>query len=109
VNLVVRGYIILHPSPHVLDNIGLPSFNPENNAHKQIARLSKRAHDARVKSKEHKLLQIEKELSTKVAELFGIAPKDLDEALEAYDKLLSLGVELDENEEVTDLAAAETS
>jgi len=42
--LVVQSYIVLHPDPHILDNLRIPRYNPAEDLHRRLAELSKEAH-----------------------------------------------------------------
>jgi hypothetical protein len=109
VDLVVKGYIVLHPSPHVLENIQLPNFDPDNKLHSEIAELSKKAHSATKAGNAAELSEIEKALSRNTAKLFGIDADELSGAIEAYSSLSSFGVDADEksDETVDDVASEE--
>ncbi|NUN98586.1 MAG: hypothetical protein HUU16_20710 [Candidatus Omnitrophica bacterium] len=42
--IAVRSYIVLHPSPHILEHIHIPRFNPENRLHVHLAEISRQCH-----------------------------------------------------------------
>jgi hypothetical protein len=42
--LIVRGYVALHPSPHILRHLGIVSFDPKNKLHRRLAELSFECH-----------------------------------------------------------------
>ena len=49
--LVVQGYVSLHPSPHVLEHVAIPKFDPANPLHQSLASLSQQAHQLVAKGK----------------------------------------------------------
>ncbi|MBI4516290.1 MAG: hypothetical protein HY699_10810 [Deltaproteobacteria bacterium] len=64
---VVESYIVLHPSPHILDHVRIPLFDPKSSLHKTIAELGKRAAQHAQRDE---------------AEGLGTAMKEIDEAAE---------------------------
>lgn len=68
-------------SPTVLQHIGIPRFNPSNNAHKSIARLARRCHELPEKSKESS--RIEGELDNLASEVWGLTKGELQEVRKA--------------------------
>jgi hypothetical protein len=44
--LAASAYIVLHPSPHVLEHIAIPKFAPDNTLHARLAELSRLRHAA---------------------------------------------------------------
>ncbi|MEM3365387.1 MAG: copper resistance protein CopC [Candidatus Methanomethyliaceae archaeon] len=75
----ITSYIHLHPDPHILDYIKVPSFDRKNNLHMELAGLSKEAHDFSFKNEIDKLLKIEEEIDLAVAKLYGLTEEDLKE------------------------------
>lgn len=75
--LAVTGYIVLHPSPHVLDHIAVPQYSASNESHVRLAELSARAHDAAISHKLQSLHEIEKEVDREAARLWGITEEEL--------------------------------
>ena len=45
-NFIVRGYVALHPSPHILKYIKIGKFDPKDKAHQALAVNSKTLHEA---------------------------------------------------------------
>ncbi|NQT47419.1 MAG: hypothetical protein HQ578_00435, partial [Chloroflexi bacterium] len=43
--LVVVGYVVLHPSPHILRNIRIPRYQQSEEIHKELAGLSRQCHE----------------------------------------------------------------
>jgi len=42
---IVRGYVVLHPSPHILKNISIPKYDKTNYIHQDLTRLSQQCHE----------------------------------------------------------------
>jgi hypothetical protein len=87
----------LRQETHIADVIKIPRFNPNNDVHRRIAELSRRAHElarcvyAGVKpdycrgiDAEEELKKVEGELDLAVAQLFGLSKDDLSE----FEKLM---------------------
>jgi Eco57I restriction-modification methylase len=93
--LVVRGYIVLHPSPHVLEQVGLRKFDPAKEQHQHLAQLSIRAHQQAAKLAEHpndegkqqKLAETENEIDHAAAKLWGLTDGELGEIRKALELL----------------------
>ena len=96
-DLLVRGYIALHPSPHVLDNLRIPRFDPKSDEHARIASLSMEAHKAVSSTKDGALEKISRELGKAVAKLFGLSREDLEASRSALEELAPV---LDDEEDV---------
>jgi hypothetical protein len=75
--LTVRSYIVLHPSPHVLENISIPKFDPTRSTHQQLVDLSQRCHNAVAKGESDLVTDIEKEIDEAAAQLWGITGNEL--------------------------------
>jgi hypothetical protein len=96
---------------HVLEIIKIPKYNLNDNLHRKIAELSKKAHElarciyaeekpdyCRGIDAEEELRRVEKELDLAVAQLFGLSEEDLRE----FERLMAIlsGRELPAEEEV---------
>ncbi len=77
--LAIRNYIVLHPDPHVLNNINVPKFSKENRTHIQLAALSEAAHNATAKGDAAEVRKIEGEIDRAAARLWGLKDDDLAE------------------------------
>lgn len=80
--LVIRGYIVLHPSPHVLEQVRLVQFDRKNNLHVRLASLGREAHDVAMndepKSAE-KLRGIEQNVDELSSQLWGLSLHELEQ------------------------------
>lgn len=86
---VVQGYVSLHPSPHVLENVAIPTFDVANPLHQSLATLSQRAHRAAAKGDAGKaeLHHAEEEIDRVAARLWGITGDELAEIRQALEDL----------------------
>ena len=73
--LLTLGYVVLHPSPHVLDHLSLPVYCGKP-AHERLAALSKGCHQV-IRSDTVALLKTETEIDELAAQLWGITPAEL--------------------------------
>jgi|ECHhosMinimDraft_1075155.scaffolds.fasta_scaffold00475_3 type II restriction/modification system DNA methylase subunit YeeA len=112
VRTIVASYVIeTGISTHILDTVKPPKYDPNNDLHKKIAELSKKAHElakciyAKKKPEyclgidaQNELRKIEKELDLTVAQLFELTEMDLDE----FVKLMAIlsGKEIPYEEEI---------
>ena len=90
----------LRQETHIIDTIKIPKFDPNNNLHKKIAELSKKAHELakciysdnkpdyckNINAKEE-LKKVEDEIDLAVAELYGITKEELEGFKELMDIL----------------------
>ncbi|MFZ8801296.1 MAG: class I SAM-dependent DNA methyltransferase, partial [Candidatus Nanopusillus sp.] len=89
---IISSYVIeTEISTHITEVIKIPKFDPNNNLHKKIAELSKKAHELakciysnnksdyckNINAKEE-LKKVEDEIDLAVAELYGITKEELE-------------------------------
>jgi len=81
VRTIVASYVIeTGISTHILDIITPPKFDPNNEIHKKIAQLSRKAHEiCNSNLNKRELEKIEEEININVAELFGLSKDELEE------------------------------
>jgi hypothetical protein len=77
--LAIRNYIVLHPDPHVLTNIGIPHFSEKNPIHARLAELSQAAHEAASKGDGGDVTRTEEEIDVVAARLWDLSENDLAE------------------------------
>ena len=79
--VVVQGYVSLHPSPHVLQHVAIPTFEAANPLHQSLVSLSQRAHQLAASGKEGEaeLSSVEGEIDRLAAELWGITDEEMEE------------------------------
>jgi hypothetical protein len=94
--LVIRGYVALHPSPHILQYIAVPRFDPSNPIHTRLAELSQQAHAlAAAQTSEvsetsevsRQLASVEAQVDEAAAELWGITDRELEEIRRSLEEL----------------------
>ena len=59
-------------APSVMENVGIPKFNPENKLHQKLADVSEKCHQLKSEGKESEIVKLEKENDELVKKLFGI-------------------------------------
>ncbi len=59
-------------SPSVMNHVGIPKFNPKNELHQKLSKISKTLHELKAKGKQEHIPELEKENDNLVKELFGI-------------------------------------
>jgi SAM-dependent methyltransferase len=87
--LSIQQYIVLHPDPHVLENIKVPRFVPKNRIHEKLAELSQQAHAAAAKGKDEEVKGIEAEVDKWAAKLWGLTGEELAEILASLEEARS--------------------
>jgi len=87
--LLVQGYVSLHPSPHVLEHVAIPKFDPAKALHKRLSTLSGQAHKLAAEGKggEAELRRVETEIDRLAAQLWGITEEELAEIRQALANL----------------------
>jgi len=66
-------------SPHILQNIRIPTFNPKMLLHQQLAELSEKAHQLAAEEEWQALAGVEEQIDLLVAKLYGIKDEELAE------------------------------
>jgi len=97
--LLVNSYLHLHPSPHVMEHVKVPRFDPSNEVHLRLAELSKECHKLVSECKEGKLTKVEDEIDKIVAQLYGLTDEELEEVKKSLAILEGREVEEEEVEE----------
>ena len=86
--LIVKAYVALHPSPHVLEHISLPKYDPDNSLHQELASLSQRAHELAASGQPiERIKPIEEEIDEKAAQLWGLTDEELAEIRRSLEEL----------------------
>ena len=88
--LVVRSYVALHPSPHVLQHIAVPQFDASNPLHTHLAELSMLAHKLAASGEPEDLealVEVEDQVDRAAAELWGITDAELREIRRSLNEL----------------------
>jgi len=79
---LVRGYIVLHPSPHVLEHVRVPRYRRDRALHNKLAELGRNAHEAAAARRGDELAEIEATIDKAAAKLWRISPTEM-EAIQA--------------------------
>jgi hypothetical protein len=73
----ITGYVVLHPSPHVLEHIRIPRFSRKNTTHVSLAALSEECHAATARGAADAVRALESEIDNAAARLWGITAQEL--------------------------------
>ncbi len=86
--IVVLSYAVeIQMDPHVLENIRIPRFDPQNAVHRRLAALSEQAHQAARRGDEAALRGIEAEIDEQAAQLWGLSQAELQEIQQSLREL----------------------
>ena len=77
---VIKNYIGLDASPHVLDHVAIPSFQPKDLTHKKLSQLSLECHAAAADNDESKVIAFDSEIDSTVCKLWNISSSELEDA-----------------------------
>ncbi len=85
--IAATAYIVLHPSPHIMQNISVPKFNKKEKVHQDLSDLSKQCHTA-AKNEDKEIVQnLEKEIDKIAAKIWGITDKELKAIQKALEEM----------------------
>lgn len=59
-------------TPSVMEHVGIPKFDHENQLYRQLAEISQKCHQLKVEGKETEIKKLEKQNDELVKKLFGI-------------------------------------
>jgi hypothetical protein len=74
---------VLHPSPHITEDIGIQRFNPKNAVDRRLSDLSEACHAAALIEDSKTFAPLEVELGKPTAKLWGVADDELKAIQEA--------------------------
>jgi len=86
-NFVVVGYIAMHPSPHIMQKVGIPGYDERDEVHMRLASLSVDAHKASAAGETVRVKQIEEEIDQLAAELWGLTAQELADIKRSLEEL----------------------
>ncbi len=67
-------------TPKIIENtVRIPKFDANNNIHRKLAELSKKAHEVASKEEEDELREVEEEIDRQVAKFFGLSEGEMGE------------------------------
>ena len=70
-HVAAAAYIVLHPSPHIMQHLAVPQFKDTDSAHTRLAELSARCHTAAQREAEQELTELEAEIDQGAAQHLG--------------------------------------
>ena len=76
-NFIVRGYVALHPSPHIMKYICVPKFNPNDKVHMRLSESSAACHAAVGSSSDEKMAALETANDELAAQLWNLSAAEL--------------------------------
>jgi SAM-dependent methyltransferase len=82
---IVVGYVVLHPSPHILKNIRIPKYDPKNETHGELARLSKQCHEKVPAG--ISVTDLEEQIDELAAELWGLSKEELKDIKDSLEEM----------------------
>ena len=82
-HVAAAAYIVLHPSPHIMQHLAVPQFKDTDSAHTRLAELSARCHTAAQREAEQELTELEAEIDQGAANIWGITDAELQAIQEA--------------------------
>jgi hypothetical protein len=65
--------------PHILENIRIPRFDPKDDLHRRLAKLSEKAHEVAREGDEKRLREIEEEIDRVAGKIWGLSEDELEE------------------------------
>ena len=73
--LIVKGYIALHPSPHIMKHVGIPAWDKKQETHRALARLSRECHEKTGLG--IPVTDLEEQIDVLAAQVWKLTPQDL--------------------------------
>ena len=86
-NFIVRGYVALHPSPHIMKYISIPKFNPKDKIHVSLAESSAACHAAAPSATDADLAALESVNDELAARLWNLSTVELKQIRESLSDL----------------------
>jgi hypothetical protein len=74
---LVQNYIVIHPDTHVLKNVRIPWYDPNNPLHNRLATFSQQAHEATAAEDTAQVQAIEAEVDQLAAQLWELTSAEL--------------------------------
>jgi hypothetical protein len=82
---IVMGYVVLHPSPHILKNLKIPKYKPGESLHEDLARLSKECHEKAAAG--ISVSDVEEQIDELSAEVWGLSTDEVKEIKESLKEM----------------------
>jgi len=74
---IVRGYVALHPSPHVMKYISIPRYNARDSLHRKLVVTSISAHDAVANQQSEQAAECDELVDQLAGQLWQINEREL--------------------------------
>jgi hypothetical protein len=87
--VAIASYIVLHPSPHIMQNIAIPEFEKREKYHSILVTLSRQCHKAAAEGNLERVAALEAEIDEAAAKIWGITKKELRAIQEALEEMKS--------------------
>jgi len=88
---IVQSYAIMTQiGTHILENVKIPTFNPQNKTHMRLSELSAAAHEAAKAGNQERVREIEEEIDRLSAELWGLDNSELAEIKKSLEENVGL-------------------
>jgi hypothetical protein len=100
--VAAAAYIVLHPSPHIMQNIAVPRFGKDKANHARLAELSRECHAAVAKGDAGALTALEDEVDITAARIWGITDDELGFIQDALAEMSPGVVSLEKDDEADD-------
>jgi hypothetical protein len=84
--------------PHILDNIRIPRFDPKDDLHRRLAKLSEKAHEVAREGDEKRLREIEEEIDRVAGKIWGLSEDELEEIRKNLEELSGELEQIEEEE-----------
>jgi hypothetical protein len=75
--VTASAYIVLHPSPHIMQSIAVPRYSRSDSDHARLAELSRQCHEVTARNNEDRVAELEAEIDEAAASLWGITAAEL--------------------------------
>jgi hypothetical protein len=80
IRLAVRGFFVeTQIAPHVIERLRIPRFDPKDDLHRRLAKLSEKAHEVAREGDEKRLREIEEEIDRVAGKIWGLSEDELEE------------------------------
>ncbi|HPU84084.1 MAG TPA: N-6 DNA methylase [Candidatus Latescibacteria bacterium] len=76
-HIAAAAYIVLHPSPHIMENIAVPKYSEGLQQHAALTGLSRDCHAAAARGDADAVEALEAEIDTAAAKIWGITDDEL--------------------------------
>jgi hypothetical protein len=75
--IAIRGYVVGHPSPHILEYIAIPRYDPNDTNHESLATLSEVCHVAASKGDVEEVASLEAKIDLLASSVWDVSAAEL--------------------------------